>query len=729
MSADQKHLGVEAFLGLPRSTLTKDFSMPAIQSGSSRSRACTVPVAIYSRVSTANQVGGRFDSCESQAAVCRDFIAKHANDGWFEVACFSDPAYSGSSMNRPGIRALMRQIEAGEIKIVLIFKLERVLRSTDEWGPFRSFLQQHGCRLVSPTEDLSDETPSGRLKNNLMMSVAEYERLNTAEKIRIKLNEQAKRGFWTGGQVPFGYVYDETLQGLSPHPTEAATLRRIFEMAAGLKSLTEIANRLNDDGLRTRARIFNRRSGTKQNVGEKRFRSDIVRRLISRPLYAGRVRMNGTEFPGQHAALVSDDLWERANAAIRPAALPAARRFRNCDKHFHLLKAVAFCGCCNRAMIPNASGKLDPDGKPYRYYTCGYAHKERTDAKCPVRHVSATALETAVVGFMGACSQHPDALAATTAHARTLRQTDRTPLRAQLTSIEGELASIAEQLRNCARALILGQATALDDVLREQAEALNADKQRLLVEREQVRMELAACEDGDVATARVSQALQKFSELLPSLSPNEQRDLVMLFLDRVEVRPSSRPAGKLATGVRLLELRLKLRVHRLVEGMAERLVIAERVQRADSAAPSRPLVLTLDVSLAPSSGTTKPVTLLAPFPCELGITRRTVAPEPESPPMLHPIHRARAWRRRLDTERGLNQLKLSAEEGLSPGSITHHLKLLQLTDDIQANLLDLTKAEDVRCYGLNQMKALAELPHDEQRKRLVEIERTQSADA
>ena len=703
--------------------------MPAIPSNSSRSRACTVPVAIYSRVSTANQVGGRFDSCESQAAVCRDYIAKHASDGWFEIACFSDPAYSGGSMNRPGVRALMRQIEAGEIKIVLIFKLERVLRSTDEWGPFRSFLQQHGCRLVSPTEDLSDETPSGRLKNNLMMSVAEYERLNTAEKIRIKLNEQAKRGFWTGGQVPFGYVYDETLQGLSPHPTEAATLRRIFEMASSLTSLTEIANTLNTEGLRTRARIFNRRSGAKQNVGEKRFRSDIVRRLITRPLYAGRVRMNGKEFPGQHAALVSDDLWERANAAIRPAALPAARRFRNCDKHFHLLKAVAFCGCCNRAMIPNACGKLDPDGKPYRYYTCGYAHKERSDAKCAVRHVSATALETAVIGFLGACSQHPDALAATTAHAKSLRQTDRAPLRARLTTLEGELARIAEQLRNCARALILGQATALDDVLREQAEALNADKQRLLVEREQVRIELAACEDGDVATARVSQALQKFSELLPNLSPNEQRDLVMLFLDRVEVRPSSRPSGKLAAGVRLLELRLKLRVHRLVEGMAERLLIEERVQRADSAAPTRPLILTLDVSLAPSSGTTKPVTLLAPFPCELGFTRRATAPEPESPPMLHPIHRARAWRRRLDSERGLNQLKLAAEEGLSPGSITHHLKLLQLADDIQAKLLDLTKGDEVRRYGLNRMKALAELPHAEQRKRLIEIEREQSTNA
>jgi DNA invertase Pin-like site-specific DNA recombinase len=698
--------------------------MSEIQSAAAiRARAHALAVAIYTRVSTTNQVGGRFDSCESQAAVCRDFIAKHASDGWFEMACFSDPAYSGGSLNRPGIRALMRQIEAGEIKIVVIFKLERVLRSTDEWGPFRAFLKQHGCQLVSATEDISEATPSGRLKNNIVMSVNEYERDNTAEKIRIKLNEQAKRGFWTGGQVPFGYVYDETLQGLSPHPGEAATLRRIFEMAASLTSLTTIANTLNDEGLRTRARIFNRRNGDKQNVGEKRFRSDIVRRLIARPLYAGRVRMNGKEFPGQHVALVCDQLWERANAAIRPAALPAPRRFRNRDKHFHLLKAVAFCGCCGRAMIPNASGKLDPDGKPYRYYTCGYAHKERTDAKCPVRHVSATALETAVVGFLGACSQHPDALAATTAHAKAMRQTDRAPLRARLSEIERNLAGVTDQLRNCARVLILGQVTALDDVLREQAEALNADKQRLLVEREQVRLELAACEEGDIETARVSQALQKFSELLPSLSPNEQRDLVMLFLERVEVRPSSRLPGKLAAGVRLLELRLKLRVNRLVEGMAERLVIEERVQRADSAAPTRPLVLTLDVSIAPPSGTAKPVTLLAPFPCELGIARRAAAPEPESPPMLHPIHRARAWRRRLDTERGLNQLKLAAEEGLSPGSITHHLKLLQLADDIQGKLLDLTKAEDVHRYGLNRMKALAELPHDEQRLRFATINR------
>jgi DNA invertase Pin-like site-specific DNA recombinase len=226
--------------------------MHAIQRQSAIIPPVVVPVAIYTRVSTLHQVGGRFDSCESQAAICRDFIRKHAHEGWHEVACFTDAAYSGGSMNRPGIQALKRQIAAGEIKIVVIFKLERVLRSTDEWGPFRAFLNQHGCRLVSTTEDLSEETPSGRLKNNLLVSVAEYERLNTAEKVRAKLAELAKRGIWNCGLVPYGFRYDATAKALHPHPIEAEIVRRIYADAARLVSLTELANALNEEGRRTR---------------------------------------------------------------------------------------------------------------------------------------------------------------------------------------------------------------------------------------------------------------------------------------------------------------------------------------------------------------------------------------------------------------------------------------------------------------------------------------------
>ncbi|EIP98972.1 site-specific recombinase, DNA invertase Pin [Opitutaceae bacterium TAV1] len=691
---------------------------PAMTAG-----ACTVPVAIYTRVSTANQVGGRFDSCESQAAVCRDYIRTQAAEGWFEVACFSDPAYSGSSMNRPGIQALKRQIEAGSVRIVLIFKLERVLRSTDEWGPFRTFLQKHGCKLVSPTEDLSDDTPSGRLKNNLMMSVAEYERLNTAEKIRIKLNEQAKRGFWTGGQVPFGYLYDEATQGLTPHPDEAPILQRIFKLASQLVPLTEIANTINEEGIRTRARIFRRRDGSREDIGKKRFRSDILRRLIKRPLYAGRVRMNGQEYPGQHQALVTSELWDQANAVIAKSLKPARRQLRTRDKHFHVLKGIVHCGCCGRTMIPNASGKLAPDGKPYRYYTCGYAHKEGPEAACPVRHVSATALELAVTGFLGKCGQHPEVIAATIESARRHRQADRTPLREKLTGTEHALDALAAQLRNCAQTLALGGLASLDDLMRDQIAHLQDKKQRLLVEREHLRRELAACEQGDLEVERIRQSLSRFGELLPSLSQEQQRDLLLLFVERIEVRPcaSARVPQDAPAGIRFLDLRLKLRVGHLVEGMEERLVIEQRIPSPVRDRPERTLAIPVSVTFAPA-GSRAPVSLLAPFPYDLGVARRAassassgIAPAPAQ----HAIHRARAWARDLADTPGFTRVKLAARENISPGAVTHCMKLLLLADEIQTFLLGLTCARDVRRYSFTRMQALAEFPLDEQRRRFA----------
>ena len=88
-----------------------------------------VPVAIYTRVSTDGQTGHRFDSCEHQANVCRDFIGNNCAAGWFEFGYFSDEAYSGATLDRPGIRRLMQCIAAGQVRVLLIYRLERILRS------------------------------------------------------------------------------------------------------------------------------------------------------------------------------------------------------------------------------------------------------------------------------------------------------------------------------------------------------------------------------------------------------------------------------------------------------------------------------------------------------------------------------------------------------------------------------------------------------------------------
>ena len=692
--------------------------MPAISASVPSVSTGSLPVGIYARVSTFNQVGGRFDSCESQAVMCRDYLNKHAAvEGWHEFITLTDAAYSGANLNRPGMQALMHHIEAGQVKVVLIFKLERVLRSTHEWAPFRAFLKKHGCRLVSATEDLSEETPSGRLKNNIVMSVNEYERDNTSEKIHLKLVEQAKRGMWTGGNVPYGYTYDAELQGLKPLPEEAAVLRRIYEQAAQLVPLTDIANALNDQGLRTRARTRQRRDGTKQAIGEKRFRTDILRRLILRPLYAGRVRMHGIEYPGQHAAIVSPELWERANAAVNQSLQPARCRLRARDKNFHVLKGIAICGCCGRAMIPNASGKRDPSGQLYRYYTCGHAHKERGDARCPVRHVSASALEAAVIGFLAECSQHPDVLRTTSMQSQRRSEAERAPLRAKLTELDRTLADLSQQLRHCAQAVARGGIDFLGDELRQEAAALHQQKQTLLVEREQARQDLAACEQRSLDPERIRRSLARFGELMPTLSPEQQRDLLLLFLEKVEVRPAVKPAPDACA--RHIELRLKVRVHRLIEGMEERLVIDAGDRGAlPAAAATRPLLLQTEVAMRQAGG----VALLNPFARTLLTSKRAAAPKPAPSPVQHPLHRARAWQRRLEAEPKLKRIDLAATEGLTPGAITHCMKLLQLVPAIQERLLNLKTPAEMRRFSLNQMKALAELPPGEQLLRFAVFE-------
>ena len=183
------------------------------------------------------------------------------------------------------------------------------------------------------------------------------------------------------------------------------------------------------------------------------------------------------------------------------------------------------------------------------------------------------------------------------------------------------------------------------------------------------------------------------------------------------MRPAVKPAPDACA--RHIELRLKVRVHRLIEGMEERLVIDAGDRGAlPTVAATRPLLLQTEVAVRQAGG----VALLSPFARTLLTSKRAAAPRPAPALVQHPLHRARAWQRRLEAEPKLKRIDLAAAEGLTPGSITHHMKLLQLVPAIQERLLNLSTPAELRQFSLNQMKALAELPPDEQLLRFAAME-------
>jgi len=684
-----------------------------------------VSVAIYTRVSTDNQVGGRFDSLESQATICRDYIRKRVADGWHEVACFTDAAYSGGTMDRPGIRALKRQIEAGEVKVVLIYKLERVLRSTDEWIPFRAFLQKHGCRLESATEDLSEATASGRLKNNVLMSVAEYERQNTAEKTRAKMEQQAKQGYWNGGMVPFGYAYDEKAQALHPDPVDAPVIRRIFEHAASLGSLTELANTLNSEGLRTKERVFLRREGSQQTVGGRLFRSDGLRLIVRNVIYRGAVKFAGQEYAARHEALVPPELWERANIAVSKTEPRAADLIVERDRHANLLKGLAWCGHCQRAMIPHQSGKPNASGKPYRYYYCGYVMRERRPDACPVGRLSADGLERAVIGFLSEVGKHPKLIAGVVDESRSRNRGDQQALRADIDKSEVALKKAAAELSNCVDAVAKGGLEVLGDALTRRVQDLRYQHQQLTKECQQRRQAAVACEAAIYDEKRIRQSIEQLGTLLPRLTTEEQKELVRLFVLRVELRnPASRAqqSDLVEAQDRRLALKIKLSLPELVQGIEARDQLT-----SGWASRLRPLVargVSFDARVDFTHAMKGEVTILTPFqqvfPSGAGALRKTSRESKAE----HAIVRARKWQQMLDAGKAANRFALAKQLGITPGAVTRILKLVEVMPDIQRFLESLKTKEANRHFTIKKVGALAGLPPSEQ---LIEFGKMRAA--
>jgi DNA invertase Pin-like site-specific DNA recombinase len=689
--------------------------MPAIRDHSEIApHSFPTPVAIYARVSTEQQCGHRFDSCEHQVAVCREYILKQAHLGWHEVACFIDEAYSGSNLERPGIRALMAEINAGAIKIVLIYKLERLLRSTFEWSRLSRFLEERGCRLISPNEDHTDVSASGRLKTNILVSFAEYERLNVAEKIRSKMLAQAKRGMWGGGVVPYGFDYDREQQRLLPNAKESVIVKRLYERAAILVPLGEIAAELNASGLRSRSRIIRDAERNRRSIGSRPFRADAIRMLLRNPVYRGFVRYGGKEFRGQHEALVPVETWELANAAIKQTKQAWRVALRAHDKYANLLKGLLVCGCCGLPLLSKASGKIGEGRRRYRYYSCRRRYQEEGVAQCALENIAAGPFESAVVGFLGRVGAQERVVESLIGDSSgTLAQ--RRLHESQLALTENRLLKLKVQVENCVDVLAEEGIRAFTQDLSDRIGDLGEKRQALLVQREQQRQRIEADNKCTLGRERIRHAIVNLGRVLPTLPPAEQQSLLWRVLDSVAV--DSTTAENQHTDLRRkYHLTFKFRLTDFVAAMERNGFGDDRTEKTAPFA-QRLLPVTAEILL----GSKGRITVCAPFGAEIG------ARPPEAPvvkaPAQNPIRRAMRWQAELQENPDLSVRALARHDGVSAALVCLHLKLLQLPAEVVAFVQRLDTPAALRLFSFRKLTAMSKCGPKEQLERFKIIRR------
>lgn len=330
--------------------------------------------------------------------------------------------------------------------------------------------------------------------------------------------------------------------------------------------------------------------------------------------------------------------------------------------------------------------------------------------------MSADALERVVVSFLTEIGKHPAVAAAAIRHSETLKTKERPALVVELAGIQAKLDAVAKKFKNCIRAVESGGTDVLGEGLRERAAELRAEKDRLLVEREQKRQQVEACDAKQLTEKRILDALNRIGEILPKMDAAARREFVQLFVERVEVRKRlQRPrSGENLEPVRMMEVKIRLHVPRLVEAMDEKAISESRAQRM--AVPARGMALESKVDFTHAHR--GEVTIVAPFNNVVrfgSVARPAPKPVPAPTQKEHAIHRARRWKRMLESGAVANRVALAAKEGITPAAVTRILKLNDVLPEIQDYLLSLKATKPGLRFPLKRVGQLAILLPEKQR--------------
>src|SRR5215212_7893555 len=213
-------------------------------------------------------------------------------------------AFSGASIERPGLHQLLSDIRSRQIDVVVVYKVDRLTRSLADFAKLVELFDAHGVSFVSVTQAFNTTTSMGRLTLNVLLSFAQFEREVTGERIRDKVAASKRKGMRVGGPVPLGY--DVKDKKLVINAEEAERVRTIFRRYLKLKSITKLL----DDLHRRKIMTKQSRRSTGAIRGGIPFAKGSLAYLLRNRVYIGDIVHKGKHFTGEHPSILDLPLFE-----------------------------------------------------------------------------------------------------------------------------------------------------------------------------------------------------------------------------------------------------------------------------------------------------------------------------------------------------------------------------------------------------------------------------------
>lgn len=270
--------------------------------------------AIYTRKSSDEGLDQQFNSLDAQREACEAYVLSQAGEGWTALPhLYDDGGYSGGSMQRPGLQALLADIARGRIDVVVVYKIDRLTRSLADFARIVEQFDKHEVSFVSVTQAFNTTSSMGRLTLNVLLSFAQFEREVTGERIRDKIAASKAKGMWMGGLPPLGYDPPSSSDRmLLVNEQEAATVRSIFQRYLELGSVHTLVLDLAQQGVVSKVRT---RADGSWSGGQPLSRGALFHLLKNR-IYCGEIVHKGEVYPGLHEAIVSTEIFDEVQRRL-----------------------------------------------------------------------------------------------------------------------------------------------------------------------------------------------------------------------------------------------------------------------------------------------------------------------------------------------------------------------------------------------------------------------------
>ncbi len=311
-------------------------------------------VAIYIRVSTEEQAKEGF-SIDNQHEKLTAYCGIH---DWNIYDYYIDDGYSAKDLKRPDMQRLMRDLDKNLFDIVLVYKLDRLVRSVYYLNELLQEFMKSDIRFNSMTEHFDTSSANGRMMINIIGTIAQWEREVNSERTYDTMLHKHEKGQRNGGRAPFGYYLDAD-GNLAIHEAEAKWVRWMFEAfhTKGKKMITEVLNR---EKIKTRTGAY--------------WNHSSVDYVVTNPVYYGALRWNyrtkqGNRtyeeiiVEGNHPAIVTKETYDEIKKKRKDRKNSGWK-----SRTVYPFTSVLRCTRCGHAM--HGGKRSRADGSEHRFYKC-----------------------------------------------------------------------------------------------------------------------------------------------------------------------------------------------------------------------------------------------------------------------------------------------------------------------------------------------------------------------